>query len=395
MRIGSMQDESRVELWASSPVWIRRPGVLHAGAAVLIALAASVEFVRIIADIAGLLPFAALLITVAGAVLARWRPWPGLIVAAAGCLLSALAGWDPIVMWSITVFALFSFTLRGMPAVRGTAFVGAALYLVTAIAQDYNFLSLQSFPAVVSAIAGGATGNAIRIHQEYLYSLEQRAADAESTRELEATRRVAEERLRIARDLHDVVGHQVAVVSMHLGVAEVNLPPEADSTRTALEAARTAVRSVLVETQRILELLRRGTDTDESAAQPAPELSRLAELVESYRQIGLQVEATIGEIPAGIDPAVSLTAYRIVQEALTNAHRHGDGTASLRVTADDGQLLIEVVNPRGPEVAHRGGGFGLVGVRERAESAGGRLTVRDEDGTFGLSVVLTLDGSSV
>ncbi|WP_432889966.1 sensor histidine kinase [Kribbella sp. CA-245084] len=391
-----MQAELEVGSWGSSPVWGRRPGVLHAGTAVLIALSASVELVRMIADAAGLAAFAALLVTVGGAALARVRPWPGLVLAVVGCLISALAGWDPIVMWSITVFTLFSFTLQGMPAVRGTVFVCVGLYVVTSIAQDYAFLSLVSFPAVVSAVAGGAVGNTIRIHQEYWSSLEQRAADAEATRDLEATRRVAEERLRIARDLHDVVGHQVAVVSMHLGVAEVSLPPGADSTRTALDSARTGVRSVLVETQRILELLRRGTGED-STAEPAPELTQLHELVESYRQIGLNVDSTIGEIPATIDPAVSLTAYRIVQEGLTNAHRHGDGTALLTVAADNDRLLITVVNPRrvGAAVEQVGSGFGLVGIRERVESAGGRLTVDDGGDTFRLGVVLTVDGSTL
>ena len=385
----------RIEPWAASPVWFRQPGVLHTGTAVLIAISASVELVRMIADGAGLVAFGALLITVAGAALARWRPWPGLVITVAGGMISALAGWDPIVMWSIAVFALFSFTLQGMPPVGGTVFVSVGLYLITAIAQGYDFLSLQSFPAVVSAVAGGAIGNAIRIHQEYWHSLEQRAADAEATRDLEATRRVAEERLRIARDLHDVVGHQVAVVSMHLGVAEVNLPDQAESARTALDAARTGVRSVLLETQRILELLRRGTD-DASTAEPAPELSRLPELVESYRQIGLEVDAAIDDVPASIDPAVSLTAYRIVQEALTNAHRHGDGTASLRVRNVDGRILIEVVNPRRPgDGAADSGGYGLLGIRERVESAGGRLEVIDTNGSFRLSVVLTVDGSNL
>jgi signal transduction histidine kinase len=393
-----MPSLSRVDLRTRSPIAFRRPELLHAGAYLLVAASGVVEFVRIVVAGAGAAVIGALLVTVAGAALAWWRPWPGLVGAVAGCAISAALGWDPIVMWSITVFVLFSFTLQGKSPVRGTLFTVAALYVVGGIADGYHFLSLTGFPAWVSAAAGGAIGSALRIHQQYWASLEQRTADAIATRESEAIRRVAEERLRIARDLHDVVGHQVAVVSMHLGVAEVNLPADADPARAALASARTAVRSVLLETQRILNLLRRGTLDDDPAGQPAPELSRLPELVDSYRQIGLQVDATLGEMPDDIDPAVSLTAYRIVQEALTNAHRHGDGTAELSVTAADGRLLIEMVNARGRNGAGRdvGSGFGLVGVRERVTSAGGRLTVTDDDeGPFRLTAALTTDGSDL
>lgn len=393
-----MLSEARADLALRSPIAFRRPEALHTGAYVLVAVSAAVELVRIVLAGAGLAVFGALLVTVAGAALAWWRPWPGLIGATVGCALSAVVGWDPIVMWSITVFVLFSFTLQGKPTVRGTLFTMVALYVVAAIADGYHFLSLTGFPAWTAAAAGGAMGSAFRIHQQYWASLEQRAADAIATRESEATRRVAEERLRIARDLHDVVGHQVAVVSMHLGVAEVNLPADAEPARAALESARTAVRSVLLETQRILSVLRRGTANDDAAGQPAPELSRLPELVDSFRQIGLRVDATLGDMPENVDPAVSVTAFRIVQEALTNAHRHGDGTAELSVTTANGQLLIEVVNERrrhGPAPAV-GGGYGLAGVRERVTSAGGQLTVTDDDeGPFRLSAALTTDGSDV
>src|SRR5690606_18741122 len=144
--------------------------------------------------------------------------------------------------------------------------------------------------ALFSAIAGGATGAALRIHREHWLILEERAETALATREIEATRRVTEERLRIARDLHDVIGHQVALLSMHLGAAEIGLPEDADDSRQALVSARSSARTVVVETQRILELLRlRDTVTDDEALRPTPALSGLEALVASFESIGLDV----------------------------------------------------------------------------------------------------------
>jgi signal transduction histidine kinase len=114
--------------------------------------------------------------------------------------------------------------------------------------------------ALFSAIGGGATGVVLRLHRDHWWALEERAENAIATREIEATRRVTEERLRIARDLHDVIGHQVAMLSMHLGAAEIGLPDDARSSRQALVAARACARTVLLESQRILALLRRGDD---------------------------------------------------------------------------------------------------------------------------------------
>ncbi|GAA0980462.1 histidine kinase [Acrocarpospora macrocephala] len=386
------------DLSSRSPVWFRQPEVLHAGTYVVIALAAVVEAVHVVAGGGGAMVLGSLLLTVAGAALAWWHPWPGLLLAVAGCVIAATAGWLPLVEWSITVFTLFSFTLKGRPAVRGTLVTGATLYAAVVIAERYDFLSITAFTAMATAMAAGAIGSALRIHQQYWRSLEQRAADAIATRDIEATRRVAEERLRIARDLHDVVGHQIAVVSMHLGIAEVSLPPEAHPARAALASARTAVRSVLTETQRILYVLRRGTPDDDGALHPAPDLARLPELIDSFQRIGLRVKSTIDEMPREIDPIVSVTIFRIVQEALTNAHRHGNGTAEVSVTIANGHILIDVANGRRRDgtTRHAGSGYGLLGMRERVSSAGGRLTVIDDDGDrFQVSVTLMTDGSNV
>ena len=392
-----MTPESSTDSWPRSPVWFRQSAVLHKWTYVVIGMAATAEITLVGFGHGGLVMLAGLLVTLAGAALAWWYPWPGLLLSAAGGVLAAVLGGNPTVMWSMTVFTLFSFTLRGGPAVRGTLFTGLVLYTAVVIADRHNFGSVAALAAQASAVAGGASGAALRIHQQYWRSLEQRAADAVATRESEATRRVIQERLRIARDLHDVVGHQVAVVSMHLGVAEVSLPSGAAPARLALESARTAVRSVLSETQHILHVLRRDSTAEDAVA---PALAGLPDLVDSFRRIGLRVECALGELPVNLDPAVSMTAFRIVQEALTNAHRHGNGAARLSVTAQDGWLLVDVTNERRHRADRagegRGSGYGLVGVRERVASAGGRLSVTDDGrGPFRLSVALLAEGSDL
>ncbi|GDY52458.1 hypothetical protein SVIO_030810 [Streptomyces violaceusniger] len=196
---------------------------------------------------------------------------------------------------------------------------------------------------------------------------------------------MTEERLRIARDLHDVIGHQVAMLSLHLGAAEVGLPEDAESSRQALVSARSSARTVVVETQRILALLRlEGATSGDEALRPTPSLSGLEGLIASFESIGLDVQPSI-DIPAGfVEPSVGVTVYRVVQEALTNAYRHGEGTATVEVRERDGRICVTVENRVGPSPrgSHAGSGLGLVGMRERVESSSGRLTIDSDDGRF-------------
>jgi signal transduction histidine kinase len=239
--------------------------------------------------------------------------------------------------------------------------------------------------ALFSAVAGGATGAALRIYQDHWRTLAEVAAAAVATREIEATRRVTEERLRIARDLHDVIAHQVAMLSVHLGVAEIGLPEGAESSREALIAARSSGRTVIVETQRILALLRRGEDiSDAEALRPTPALSGLGGLIASFESIGLEIRRSI-DIPARFaEPSVGVTVYRVIQECLTNAYRHGEGAAAVDVHAHDGQICVTVENliGRSRRGSDSGSGLGLVGMRERVESSGGRLTIDRDAGRF-------------
>jgi len=189
------------------------------------------------------------------------------------------------------------------------------------------------------------------------------------------------------------------VLSMQLGAAEVAADADPEATREALTAARSSLKAVLVETQMILHVLRTGSGGDGEELRPPPGMARLGELLDSFRQAGLLVTATVDEMPMNIDPGVDLTVYRIVQEALTNASRHGDGEAAVTILTRAGRILIDVTNGVRTDAAPRvpGRGYGLQGMRERVGSANGTLQVGvDDDGrTFRISAVLAADGSLI
>jgi signal transduction histidine kinase len=284
----------------------------------------------------------------------------------------------------MAVLVLFSFTFRGKQPVVGTAVVAGFFLAAFMTVGGFRGGAIAGAAALFSALAGGATGAALRIYRDHWRTLVEMAETAIATREIEATRRVTEERLRIARDLHDVIAHQVAMLSVHLGVAEIGLPDGAESSRQALASARASGRTVVVETQRILALLRRGEDiSDEEALRPTPALSGLGGLIASFESIGLDIRPSI-DVPADFaEPSVGVTVYRVIQECLTNAYRHGEGTATVDVRAHDGKICVTVENPVGNSSrgsgSGSGSGLGLMGMRERVESSGGRLTI-DSDG---------------
>jgi signal transduction histidine kinase len=151
-----------------------------------------------------------------------------------------------------------------------------------------------------------------------------RAQQAETTREEEAQRRVAEERLRIAQELHDVIAHHVSVINVQSGVARHLLQRDPDRAGVALDVVREASRAALAETAQLVGLLR--NDEEGLPTSPAPGLDRLDELVEATRRAGLEVQLQRVGQPLVVAPAADLVAYRVVQEALTNALKHGAGT---------------------------------------------------------------------
>jgi signal transduction histidine kinase len=219
-------------------------------------------------------------------------------------------------------------------------------------------------------------------------AVQARAEQAERTREEEARHRVAEERVRIARELHDVVAHHLALANAQAGTAAYlarGRPDQVDGILTELTGTTAAA---LRELKATVGLLRQPSDAD--SLEPAPGLGRLPELTAAFAGSGLAVEVTVEGAERPLLPTVDLTAFRIVQEALTNVTKHaGTTTARVRLSYDRDRLTITVTNPAGRLTAKPGNGFGLVGMRERAHSAGGSCQAAPDPGG-GFTVTATL-----
>jgi signal transduction histidine kinase len=232
--------------------------------------------------------------------------------------------------------------------------------------------------------AGAAVflGDALRSRRDHMAALEERARHLEQSREEEARRRVAEERLRIARDLHDSVAHSMATINVQAGVAAHVIDRHPDRARESLVVIQQASGEVLDELAAVLGLLR--LDPSEAPDRsPTPGLDQLPALVSSTRRSGLEVALDAESGPDEVSPSIGVAAYRIVQESLTNVVRHAGPAARATVTiaADGiGGLCVEVAdNGTGPDGSNAadsaapGAGVGIIGMRERAEATGGRL----------------------
>jgi signal transduction histidine kinase len=221
------------------------------------------------------------------------------------------------------------------------------------------------------------------------------AASAVSTAEAQR-RRITEERLRIARELHDVVAHNMSLISIQAGVALHLLDTKPEQARTSLTTIHQASKDALVELRSILGVLRQVDETDEGAPRrPTSGLDQLDELVGRSQAAGVDVRIEADDL-AGLPGAVDLAAFRIVQESLTNVARHSDDAAPvvrLRRTPDE--LLVEVLDEGNPSNGSPGGGgFGIAGMRERAASLGGRLEAGRRPGRgFAVRAWLPLTGA--
>jgi signal transduction histidine kinase len=371
------------------PVWVRGTRVLEIVTLVVLGLAVLVEYLVALREgsLAGLV--AAAVVSLAVILSYRIQPYAALVLFALGPLVASALGWLPTHNWSIACFGAFLLTLRGLPGLLTGVVIAAAN--LGAVGWYGGTLSVQAnAEASIAAAAGllmAASGSAIRGQRQYFEELSARTQEAIATRAAVAERSVAQERVRIARDLHDSIGHEIAVVSMHLGAAQVHLATDPDAASADLDAARAGVQAVLAETQDILRVLRVGADAETLA--PTPDHGRLPALVESFRGAGVPVETHLTGLERTLPTGTSTAVFRIVQEALTNAERHGQGGIALRVDVGPDAVTIDVVNLRRTDGRDTsGGGNGLVGMRERATSAGGRLTAHVDGTVFSVRAEL-------
>jgi signal transduction histidine kinase len=259
-----------------------------------------------------------------------------------------------------------------LPAALGQATVG----VLSGVVAGEAFWNV--FAADVGwTVAGVAVGVGVRNRREYLRAMEdQRARAVEQAKEEEARRRVMEERVRIARELHDVLAHSIAVINVQSGVAAHLIGSQPAAAQQALWHVNDASHAALAELRATLGILRQDGEAA-APTDPVPDLARLAELVEDVRAAGIEVRSTFPADLARVPPEVGLVAYRVVQEALTNVLKHARARSvevSVGVGVDSGRLDIEVrddgVGPAGPP----GAGYGRIGMRERVQAVGGSFT---------------------
>jgi signal transduction histidine kinase len=323
---------------------------------------------------------------VATTVLIWWRhraPVPAFVAGAivtvvVTSILQAPSGVLPALIVLVYTAALTVDRRRGI-IIGSTALV--VMIIGVAVLVQRQFFGPEVLAALAWPALAVAAADAVRSRRATLDAAEERVRRAEQTREHEARRRVAEERLRIARELHDVVAHRMAVVNVQAGVAAHLLRSQPDAAEAALGVVRSSASTVLDELSGILNVLR-SADDDGSSLEPTPSLDELPALIDSFASAGLSVDVTTSGQPRPLAEHVQLAVYRTVQEALTNAHKYGDGAASLSIAHGPTGVDVRVTN-RSVATSQLGTGYGLIGMRERVAAAGGSLATGPQpDGTF-------------
>lgn len=334
--------------------------------------------------------------------LMRWPSYLLIAVTTAGAVGSMIAGTPDFLTFPGLVIAMFVFSVRSerTPAMAGTAAVVGVMivgHLLFSMDARMGWSDVEVVPWVAVA---AAVGQAVRAKQAHEAMLEERARRAEEGREHEARRRVQEERLRIARELHDAVGHHVALISVQAGAMSYLLDNDLGKARESLSHIQRASEAALEELRLTVGLLRQPGEHE--PVEPAGGLGRLDELIGSFEATGLRVTCDVTGDVRPLPEAVDLTAYRVIQESLTNTAKHAAGaSASIRLAFRPGVLALaveddgpgqsavssavtsaassavsSVVSSAGSDEGHgiNDEGHGIIGMRERAAAVGGWLS---------------------
>jgi signal transduction histidine kinase len=327
----------------------------------------------------------------------RWFPFGA--PAAFWILAAALSFVDGVLIPSIEslfLVGLASAALLGNLRDARPAWTGLAIVLAGITAVVDNIPGRTTAELILIPVEFGiawAAGLALRARSEQAEAAEVRASQAEREREAAARVAVAEERARIARELHDIVAHAVSVMVLQIGAVRHKLPSALAADRDALRGVEQAGRTALAEMRRLLAAMRR--EGDEAELVPQPGLEALNSLLEEVGRAGLPVELHVEGDPFPLPRGIDLSAYRIVQEGLTNALKHAraaNADVTIRYRPDEVQL--EIRDDGEGSATSDGLGHGLVGIRERVKIYGGEMSAgRANRRGFVLSTRLPIGGS--
>jgi signal transduction histidine kinase len=377
--------DAALATWVSrAPLWLRTLSVRRDLALPLVVLAVQLTGAALWDGSAhafnpphalGVLTWVLLAAGPAALVARRWYPVPVLWVNLAGTL-----PWSSAAAWAQVSFFIAFF-------VAATAGKRYSAWLVLAINFAWTiWLAPLSYgyanPSVKDALLLAGWLLAVAIAAEAYRFRAERAAATRTTRQIDQRRRRSEERLRVARDLHDVIGHNISLINVQASMGLDLMDSQPEQARAALSAIKSVSKEALEELRTMLTTLRQ----DDAAAprSPAPGLDRLPELIELTRTAGLSVDVEVAGKAPPLPAPVHLAAYRIIQESLTNVARHaGRARVTVRVTYDDTNMHVEIDDdgtaPSGGGSAV-GTGSGITGMRERAAGVGGELSAGFRNG---------------
>ena len=322
----------------------------------------------------------ALLLVAENGVLAARRVHPVAVWAIAGVVV-AIYGLgpypDPWLHYGAVV-SLYSVAAHSTRSTSRRTGAATAIIIVAVLLADWGSADVVDWTgAFVTAAAAWLLGENVRTQRAYAAEMAARAEAAERPRHDEARRAVAAERLRLARELHDVTAHHVSVMAVQAEAGQALLPGDPERAAETLSRIAGSARHALGDLRRLLGVLREDGEEEGDGRAPQPGLAALPRLAEQIRSAGVAVALRIEGEPVALASAVDVSAYRILQEALTNVLRHAPGARADVVVRYGGDAVeLEVANdhrPNGRGSGGKGPGHGLVGMRERATLLGGRL----------------------
>ena len=324
-------------------------------------------------------PLAAYLLLVTSALALIWRDRRPVVVF--GLTVAGAVGWaalgqiDGAALVPVIVGLYWVALTRPWRIAVATGLVGAlAIFVTEGLLGPFGWLGGPNATMWPELLAAGAVGGYVAARRQWLAAERERTGRAEQDREKETRQRVDAERMRIARELHDVVAHSMAMINIQATAASMQLAADPASAAESIQAIRRASKSGLRELRAILEVLR-PVDAGSSPV-PVPDLRSVTALVEATCAAGTPATLELAEPEVPLPPLVALAAYRIVQESLTNVVRHAGRVATTVVVRQDGgYLLVDVVNDAGPALPAfgDGAGSGLAGMRERVAVLGGTV----------------------